>query len=91
MDQALNRSRNHEQCAVRSVPLITLSSKFRSDNRVLLTIYQHNNDNDIHHKLNLGINFSLEMASNTIIDMMQSIQPILNITVMLLSLMNVTK
>ena len=81
---------NREHCAVRSV-LSTLWSKHRSDSRVLLTIYQHNNLKILHHQLNLVINCSLNSIEHNNWDLMQSIQPMLNIIVMLLSLINVMK
>ena len=46
--QCTDRNRNREHCAVSSV-LITLLSKHRSDSRVLLKIYQHNNLIILHH------------------------------------------
>ena len=64
-----DRSRNREQaCAIK-----TLWSKHRSDSRVLQTIYQHNVNNPIivHRQLNLV----------ALIDLMESIQPMLNIII----------
>ena len=79
-----DRNRNCEHCAVRPV-FFTLWPKHRSASKVLLTIYEHNNLKILHHQL------VINLASNITIHLVQSIQLMLSIIVMLLSLPNVTK